>query len=160
MSKTSQFPRYSRSCCCQAAGAQYHVPSSYIRQVCSTLATPQSPRWSWGCCCRAAAAQTCVYLSWSCRARQGSAWLTLALSRSSLSHTPQPCFPLVRWSRPWWQHPVAATGSPSLPPCHRIHFAWCHFTLELVQKFPTFYHFVCKEQKQRSEKIQEKWKLV
>ena len=77
MPKTFQFPRYSRSCCCQAAGAPYYVPS-YIRQVCSTLATPQSPRWSWGCCCRAAAAQTCVCLSWSCRARQGSAWLTPA----------------------------------------------------------------------------------
>ena len=38
------------------------VLSSYIRQVCSTLATPQSPRWSWGCCCRAAAAPTCMCL--------------------------------------------------------------------------------------------------
>ena len=151
ISKTSKFPRYTRSCCCQAAGAQYHVPSSYIRQVCSTLATPQSPRWSWGCCCRAAAAPTCACLSWSsCSARFCMA--TLALSGSSLSHSPQPCFPSARWSRSWWQRPATATGSPPLPPCHRTHFAWCHFTLELVKKFPTSYHFVCKEQKQRSEK--------
>ena len=50
------------------------------------------------------------------------------------SHSPQPCFPSARWSRPWWQRPAIATASPPLPPCHRTRFAWCHFMLELVKK--------------------------